>query len=141
MNEMGKQIHQNIGPVLSKRQNYPNIFFGTGILISPDIVLTVAHNIVDRPGMKARVDIRFYRGQCGILDKYHEVEKFYVPEAYRQNASAANDYALLKLKDRVNADNFIPLSANHNLNKESILTILGYPADYYKPINLAKDNF
>lgn len=40
---------------------------GTGVLISPDLVLTVAHNLVQQK--KPVKNLRFYLGQHGPLKK------------------------------------------------------------------------
>lgn len=52
---------------------------GTGILLSPDLVLTSAHNLVLWKDHKMYSKFRFYPGQSGPLQKYYEIKSWYFP--------------------------------------------------------------
>jgi V8-like Glu-specific endopeptidase len=64
---MNKLPHRLIGIILSEDE-FGKVGIGTGILISPDLVLTVAHNIYD--GKKESSKIRFCRGHSGPIGDY-----------------------------------------------------------------------
>ena len=72
---ISKTPHNLIGALLfvTKRGI---VGLGTGILISPDLVLTAAHNLYSHPTLKSPEQhyekFRFYPGQYGPLEKYAE---------------------------------------------------------------------
>ena len=70
---MNNDICQQIGALISTCKNNQKINYGTGVLISPDLVLTVAHNILDMKTREDYYNIKFYPGQYGVLDKFYEV--------------------------------------------------------------------
>ena len=70
---------------------------GSGILISPNMVLTVAHNLYDVDSRQTFKEIKFYPGLKGMLEKASVVSDFFYPPEYRLNPSTENDWALLKL--------------------------------------------
>ena len=48
------------------------------------------------------------------------------------NPCVTNDYALLKLKNKVKPDNFMPLSGDvEKLRKSKKISIFGYPSEKY----------
>ena len=53
---------------------------GTGCLISPNIVLTAAHNIYNSRMRAYNKNFLFYLAVYGELRKAHEVEVVFVPE-------------------------------------------------------------
>ena len=106
---------------------------GTGILISCNLVLTAAHNIYSHQNKILHQDFKFYPGQCGALAKYYEVEDLFFPGKFIWNQAAINDYAILKLKEKVETDDFIEMSGSMDLKtKDSKIAIFGYPEDTYR---------
>ena len=57
-----KRKHKNIGIVTSQ---CTTTNFGTGMLISPNIVLTAAHNIYGCKGQKVYKEIKYYHNVFG----------------------------------------------------------------------------
>ncbi len=57
--------HKHIGAIVSKCKGVP--LKGTGLLVSPNLVLTCAHNLYIRQYLEYSYDIKFYPGQCGPL--------------------------------------------------------------------------
>ena len=102
-------IHRHIGALTFKLKGKPDLGKGTGTLISPNLVFTVAHNIFHFITQQTYVDIKFYYRQCGTLEKYYEVDKYFFPEEFKKNNKTGNDYAILKLKQKIKAEDFIPL--------------------------------
>ena len=101
-------LPHNIIGSLTYSSNGKNVF-GTGILISPDLVLTVAHNIFDRKEKQDRKDLKFCPGQHGPLGKYYECENWYYPETFKSKNSAADDYAIIKLAEPTPFKEFLEL--------------------------------
>ena len=58
-------------------------FHGTGILIAPRIVLTVAHNIYDRRKQCEVTDLKFAPALNGKEGKFYPVKKVYYPKKYK----------------------------------------------------------
>lgn len=132
---MTKQLHKHIGALTYVNKIFPDqVGKGSGILISCNLVLTAAHNIYSHQNKILHQDIKFYPGQCGPLAKYYEVEDLFFPGKFIWNNKAAiNDYALLKLKEKVETDNFIEMSGNMDLiTKDSKIAIFGYPDEAYR---------
>ena len=126
---MGELQYRNIGALrLSNTKCAP--CGGTGLLVSPNLVLTVAHNIFNR-GSKQINKIIFYPGQCEELVEAnaYEVEDFFFPGAFTTRNSNFYDYALLKLnKPIAGASNFMKLSgAIDKIDEKTKLSIYGYP--------------
>jgi V8-like Glu-specific endopeptidase len=108
---------------------------GSGVLISPNLVLTAAHNVYDKNYQSEHDNFKVYQGADGVAKKYYEVEsKRYLP-AFKDCPKSGRiefDYALLKLKDSIPFDRYMPLSAicEHCLmenNNQTALQIYGFP--------------
>ena len=67
LDDMQNLLHKNIGPLISEDQNAIHKMSGTAFLISPNLVLTCAHNIYYRPKNIMYQKLLFYPGQCGEL--------------------------------------------------------------------------
>ena len=109
------------------------------MLISPDLILTAAHCVYskNKPGY-AKYDFRFYHGQHGLLERYYEIDDFYVPKKYNKKRATVNDYAILKLKEKVETDDFIPLSGNmHEITNDVNVTISGYPGEAFQSASIS----
>jgi V8-like Glu-specific endopeptidase len=111
-------------------------YVGTGILVSPNVVLTCAHNVYYGEKKKEHKEVRFYLKQHGLIKEYFEVEKHYYPEQFREGDNHAGvifDFALLKLKNRVSGmKKFVPLCTDYHdleLDDKSCLEIHGYPVN------------
>ena len=88
-------------------------------------------------------DFKFYPGQCGLLDEYFEVEKFYFPREFKDRKIPKYDYAILKLTRSVKTDNFLPLGTNITELQTAKLMIYGYPVqpNNYTPIDEKGSNW
>ena len=82
---------------------------GTGFLVAPNLVMTVAHCVFDKIKKKEYLEIKFYPALYGRLANPIKVIEYRIPEEFR-NLSAAiiekrggvkYDYALLKLEKEV----------------------------------------
>lgn len=63
-NRMGEKKYRNIGALkLNNTKLGPG--FGSGVLISRDLVLTAAHNVYQHESREINHNIEFYPGQCG----------------------------------------------------------------------------
>jgi hypothetical protein len=75
-------------------------------------------------------DFKFYPEQCGPLDKYYEAEDLFIPGRFFVQPSVTNDFALIKLKEKVDARDFIKLSPHiEEIDNEVKLSICGYPGE------------
>jgi len=97
---MKKNMSQQIGALISINKKTKKVQYGTGALISPNLVLTSALNIFDMKAREDYHDIKFYPGLCGKLENGYEIDSYYYPRPYRLNPSTENDYAILKLKQK-----------------------------------------
>ena len=70
---LGTHPYCHIGVLFWRVFNSTSIGKGTGILISPNLVLTVAQNVFPRGSLYNNFDIRFYPGQSGTLEQYYYV--------------------------------------------------------------------
>ena len=86
-NDKGKsRLHQSICAIrfasIKKSAKYG---FGSGVLISKDVVLTVAHNVYDKD-QSAEPDMSGYEvyvGVNGITDTFYEVEAWRYLDKYK----------------------------------------------------------
>ena len=62
---MSNPMNNNIGSIIYKTTHDHRKGFGTGILISSNLVLTCAHNVYDKKYSKTNYEIEFYHGLCG----------------------------------------------------------------------------
>ena len=59
-----------------------------------------------------------------------------MPGKFVLDPSVTHDYALLKLKKKIEAKDFIPLNGDTpQLKNDKKLSIYGYPGDSYEPTN------
>jgi V8-like Glu-specific endopeptidase len=68
--EMKQPCHRWIG-ALTFEVSKGQVGKGSAILISSNLILTVAHNIYDRKYQTSHTKFKFYLGACGIVDKYY----------------------------------------------------------------------
>ena len=95
---MTEQLHRYIGPLISENKKLPGrTIRGSGVLISPNLVLTAAHNVWCQNFGNKNINLKFYPGQRGFLQNPCECEIIYYPTKYESRQEAQFDYALLKL--------------------------------------------
>ena len=84
------------------------------MLISPNLVLTCAHVIMNNEYFAPYPTIYFYPGQYGEFKNCYEIEDFKIPEEYTEKKTGykSYDYALLKLKKRIEDTEFIQLCSS-----------------------------
>jgi V8-like Glu-specific endopeptidase len=78
--------------------------FGSGVLISRDLILTAAHNFYDKDLRKENGGFKFYLGACGTAEKYYELESWRYPAEFTtcpKDDRLEFDYALVKLKQPI----------------------------------------
>ena len=83
---MDKPLHRHIGALIFKTSSESDSYAkGTGILISPDLVLTVAHNLCSMKSGENYTDFKFYPGHHGKMHEYYTVSSYYIPQRYFLN--------------------------------------------------------
>lgn len=80
--ELLKFPHNAIGAITFRHHTIQgkNINNGTGFLVAPNLVLTVAHNVYDKIGKKEYLDIQFYPSLYGRLNNPIKVTAYRIPE-------------------------------------------------------------
>ena len=131
---MSLPIHRHIGALLFKkdvegRKSYGK---GSGILISPNLVLTAAHNLCLQTTREEYHHFRFYPGHSGDMHDCYNISSVFIPPRYFLTNKPKHDFALLKLDRNVETNDFIPLNTNlQTMNEIEQIAIFGYPADSY----------
>ena len=131
---MKKLPHKHIGSITFTSTKTHALGKGTGILISANLVLTCAHNIYDKINSQLFRDHKFYPGLNGILEDGYEIEDIFIPMKYHTMYSPPlYDYALLKLRKRIESDEFLELDGNYEEleRNHTNLAIYGYPSNKY----------
>jgi V8-like Glu-specific endopeptidase len=99
-------LHRSIGALTFINQ-VKKMAKGSAAIISPNLILTAAHNIFNKSYQKEYDDFKFYLGVDGVAEKYYEIESWRYLSEYK-TCSPSNkfeyDYALLKLKTPINFD-------------------------------------
>jgi V8-like Glu-specific endopeptidase len=100
---------------------------GTGILISPDLVLTAAHNLYQWKEGRIYDNFRFYLGQSGPLGMYYQVKSWHFPDEFTETNAPAHDYALLRLAEKTYIKEFIDLKGDlSSVDQVHEICIFGY---------------
>ena len=131
--------HKHIGAVICVGPG-GSIQYGTGTLISRNLVLTCAHVIYNRPHQAFYPRIIFYPALCGEMEKWILVEDYQTHEKYGEKQEfydpRSYDYALLKLEKPVEEDGFLELCDDpSDINEDDTLSIFGYPVSKYETEN------
>jgi V8-like Glu-specific endopeptidase len=74
-----ESMHQYIG-ALTFRDRYNRFLAGTATLISPNTILTAAHNVYDKKYSEYSKDFKSYLGACGEVEEYYEIESWRMME-------------------------------------------------------------
>ena len=140
-NTFPRSVH---GVIKIETSNANECFWGTGIMIGPELVLTAAHNLYDdqKPHRKKYSRISFYPAMNedeAPFGKF-DVDEFYVPASYilhqreGDDGIASDDYGLLVLKHPIGEKTgFFGLHvADQELLKGKEIQIIGYPGDKVK---------
>lgn len=92
-------MFRHIGALRFRNKMVKSALCGTGCLISPNLVLTAAHNIFHSVTKELNTDLEFYPGQYGILEEEncYKVESAFFPDKFKYKDTATHDYGLLKL--------------------------------------------
>lgn len=108
-------------------------YVGSGTMISPDTIITAAHNVYDYPTKKWADEIVVYPAQNGEEKPYgrYTAKVFYTMRDYTTTSEKlvrrANDIALIKLDAPVDAAvGALPVS--QNIRPTSRIQVAGYPA-------------
>lgn len=123
--------HKHIGALIMNKGGA----MGSGVLISPNLVLTAAHNVWFRAKNREFSNFKFYPGACGSLESStsYNCSIVYYPPEHKASALTTYDYALLQLDEPIfEDDEFLPLSTsleNSDLTaaNSKTLAIYGYP--------------
>ena len=110
--DMMRELPHTLIGAITMENDRSEVGLGTGILISPDLVLTSAHNLYRWRARKMYENFRFYLAQNGPLGKYFQVKSWYYPEEYTQKTLPLYDYALLRLTEKAEVKGFINLKGD-----------------------------
>jgi V8-like Glu-specific endopeptidase len=139
LEDMQKPLHKFTGALIfltRSKKGSAALGKGTATLISPNLVLTCAHNVYNQTTGEVYKDFRFHPGHSGVLGEGYQVEDLFLPGKYvlASASEVAHDYCLLKLKKEVDTSDFIPLSGNvGEVTNDKKLVICGYPGKEYRP--------
>lgn len=115
------------------KENGNSSYYGTGIMVTPYLVLTAARNLWDTDTKKEAKKVTFIPARNGDTRPFNtiKVQHFYIPEEYKNNNKSEEDYAILVLKqpvgERTGYFGLAFLCDKKLLTKT--LCIIGYPAD------------
>lgn len=102
---MGMSPHKLIGMVTLDKY-----IKGTGVLISPNLVLTAAVNAFDTWSTDMHAGLCFAPGFSSATPReLLTIEATYVPSNFFQEEEMEYNYCLLKLSKKVNIKEFLPL--------------------------------
>lgn len=76
--KLSKLPYRHLGVIISRGERH--VSYGTGILISRNLVLTCAHNIFNATKRILFKELSFYPGQHGLLTNPHRVESYMFPK-------------------------------------------------------------
>jgi V8-like Glu-specific endopeptidase len=130
---MRKLPHSLIGVITMDIEGFSYPGVGTGILISPDLVLTAAHNLWYNG--KGNDNFRFYIAHNGLLGQtYCKVKDKYFPKEFtKKRNNLTHDYAILRLTEKTDVKEFIDLKGDlSDVNQVHEIAIYGYPAEERK---------
>ncbi len=151
--DLGKKQYRPIGivSVEFKDKSFPKPVFGTGTMISKNVVLTVAHNVYEIEqklldgGTKTHTatfdEVYFILGgenpNDEELNKKYKISYYFINERYkkRKTRNRSDDWALLVLQENIdNIYSFYKLKC-FNTNTDQVYQkaeINGYPSDKLK---------
>ena len=131
LNAFGLRLYSLIGQLSFTDKQKRDLRKGTGILISPNLVLTANFNILNTQTCDLFENIKFYLGNDNSEKRAYDIEDVYVPDrTFINRKKTIFAYGLLKLKEKVNATDFIPLNADSkNIGQGPRLGLFGYPLD------------
>ena len=115
---------------------------GSGLLIEPDVVLTAAHNLktdFDK-GIYQAYKVKFFLGYDELENRMSsEVDYWKMPEEWNQDQREEYDYALLFLKEKLDAPKITLTRFDFSEHKNAI-QVAGYPSSIITKDLEKKDN-
>jgi V8-like Glu-specific endopeptidase len=105
-------LHRSIG-ALTFLNKIKKLAKGSAALISPNLILTVAHNIYDKSYQHENDFFKFYLGVDGVAEQFYEVESYRFMSEYKTcppSSKMENDYALMKLKTPIDFKEYLSLA-------------------------------
>ena len=109
------------------------IYYGTGVMIAPNLVLTVAHNVFDQESRNWAETVTVTPAQNGTKNPYgsYTSTTYYIFRRYKTEGDvtpSSYDMAVLKLASNVDSSvGYLPVSTS--LSKGARIQIPGYPAE------------
>jgi hypothetical protein len=80
---MRQPLHRHIGLLCFRNKENDSIGRGTGVLISPNLVLTAAQNVWSRTAKADNYEFMFYPGLNGDLKGYKKIEQISFPNHFK----------------------------------------------------------